>query len=405
MFHWDIRSVLLAVASFHAVVVSILLFIRYHRRTYLSDRLLAFFLISISATLSEQIAGWLKLYVGQGLTFFPFGEAFLFAPLAYLYVCSITNSEYRWQRKSWLHLIPAAIYFAVHFLVWFHPVPEKQLWIQWLAEKHWFELEGYGSVVVFSLYLFKTIYRYRAYLKWLPNEYANPEKYKLYWLGNFIVLLGLYYLIFLGFGITASYYGWLDYGIQFWQYLILAIIIYYISITGYAYVQKYAVAFDLDDQALSENPDNGLTLHFAPLSGLPKAFNALSPADDAQGTPQLLGSELADISIVKQKLLQHLQDNRPYLDAEITLSQLAAQLDKPPYLITQAIKSTTAKNFNDLINGYRVQAVIEKLKNGEHKTKTLLGIAYDCGFNSKATFNRVFKKAKNISPKAFVESL
>jgi AraC-like DNA-binding protein len=60
-------------------------------------------------------------------------------------------------------------------------------------------------------------------------------------------------------------------------------------------------------------------------------------------------------------------------------------------------------NFNDFVNYYRVQAVVEKLKMGEQKTQTLLSIAYDCGFNSKATFNRAFKKAMGTSPKNWME--
>ena len=60
-------------------------------------------------------------------------------------------------------------------------------------------------------------------------------------------------------------------------------------------------------------------------------------------------------------------------------------------------------NFNDFINYYRVLAVQEKLKGGEHKRQTLLGIAYDAGFNSKATFNRAFKKVTGLSPKEWLE--
>ena len=60
-------------------------------------------------------------------------------------------------------------------------------------------------------------------------------------------------------------------------------------------------------------------------------------------------------------------------------------------------------NFNDFINHYRIEAVKEKLKKGEHKTSTLLGIAFDCGFNSKATFNRAFKKSTTVSPKDYLQ--
>ena len=62
-------------------------------------------------------------------------------------------------------------------------------------------------------------------------------------------------------------------------------------------------------------------------------------------------------------------------------------------------------NFNDFINHYRIEAVKEKLQKEEHKTSTLLGIAFDCGFNSKATFNRAFKKSIDLSPKDYLKNL
>jgi AraC-like DNA-binding protein len=62
-------------------------------------------------------------------------------------------------------------------------------------------------------------------------------------------------------------------------------------------------------------------------------------------------------------------------------------------------------NFNDYINHHRVESVKKAFTNGEHKTTTLLGIAYDCGFNSKATFNRAFKKNTGLSPKEYIAKL
>ena len=59
--------------------------------------------------------------------------------------------------------------------------------------------------------------------------------------------------------------------------------------------------------------------------------------------------------------------------------------------------------FNDFVNYHRVQAVIAQLQDGRHKAQTLMSIAYDCGFNSKATFNRAFKKATGKSPQEWLK--
>ncbi len=72
--------------------------------------------------------------------------------------------------------------------------------------------------------------------------------------------------------------------------------------------------------------------------------------------------------------------------------------------LSQVINSGFHKNFNDFINSFRVNAFKEKLNEGKHEQLSLLGIAFDCGFNSKATFNRVFKKITHTSPSEFLNS-
>ena len=73
--------------------------------------------------------------------------------------------------------------------------------------------------------------------------------------------------------------------------------------------------------------------------------------------------------------------------------------------LSEVINEGFGKNFNDFVNSYRVEAVKQMLQDGKQKQLSLLGIAYDCGFNSKATFNRVFKKIAQTSPTEFVNSL
>jgi len=62
-------------------------------------------------------------------------------------------------------------------------------------------------------------------------------------------------------------------------------------------------------------------------------------------------------------------------------------------------------NFNDFINHHRIEAVKKMFEAGEQDNITLLGIAFDAGFNSKASFNRAFKKSTSLSPKEYVQKL
>ena len=73
--------------------------------------------------------------------------------------------------------------------------------------------------------------------------------------------------------------------------------------------------------------------------------------------------------------------------------------------LSEAINSGVGKNFNDFVNSYRVKEVEQMLQDGKQEQLSLLGIALECGFNSKATFNRVFKKMTGQSPSQYVSSL
>lgn len=98
-----------------------------------------------------------------------------------------------------------------------------------------------------------------------------------------------------------------------------------------------------------------------------------------------------------------MQQDELYKDAELTLSQLAKNLSTNSSVLSKVVNQGFGLNFNDFVNEYRVKAVTELLKAGEQKNQTLLGIAFDCGFNSKATFNRAFKKQTGLSPKEWLE--
>ena len=72
-------------------------------------------------------------------------------------------------------------------------------------------------------------------------------------------------------------------------------------------------------------------------------------------------------------------------------------------VLSHVISKGFAKNFNDFVNEYRIDEVKAKLKNVD--APTLMAIAFDSGFNSKATFNRAFKKFTCVAPKEFQGNL
>jgi AraC-like DNA-binding protein len=366
----DLRSFFLLLAALQALIFASLLIFRATRDQRLSDKLLTFFLVALAATLSEHIAGWMNWYQGQGLTFFPFGSNFLYAPLAYLYVKSVTNAQYRFRGKEWLHLLPAVLYFIVHLSIWSMAVPEKMKLIEILGRNNYFFIEGAIDLLVLTLYTVLAVRHYFAYIQWLGNEFSNLLPLTLTWLRNFLIILAAVCVVDWGFGLVSLFYNyWHD--VRYWDYFIRAILLYYLSIAGYTHTQRTDLVFQ-----------------------------------DAKPTELVTESikTSSEESLPKAQVVKYVNETKPYLDAELTLNQLAQQLSLPASLVSQTINSSLGKNFNDFINEYRVQEICARLKMGEHKSKTLLGVGLDSGFNSKATFNRSFKKVTGITPKEWLDS-
>jgi len=97
-------------------------------------------------------------------------------------------------------------------------------------------------------------------------------------------------------------------------------------------------------------------------------------------------------------------NEKPYLDSELSLIKLAGLLYIPSHHLSQIINEQLGKNFFEFINEYRVEEVKLLMAKNKDRKYTLLSIAYDSGFNSKSTFNSIFKKYTGITPKQYMNT-
>lgn len=102
-----------------------------------------------------------------------------------------------------------------------------------------------------------------------------------------------------------------------------------------------------------------------------------------------------------EQLLEIIENDRPYLDGELRLSDLADKMDIPSHQLSQVINRATGKNFFDFINGYRIGFAKVLLDDSKEQDVNMLDIAMQSGFNSKASFNRVFKKETGLTPSQY----
>ncbi len=105
----------------------------------------------------------------------------------------------------------------------------------------------------------------------------------------------------------------------------------------------------------------------------------------------------------RKKLLTHIEQEKPFLDPDLTLRSLASQINIHPNKLSWLINEIHEQNFNQFINKHRIEHFKELALDPNNSLFSLLGLAYESGFNSKTVFNTYFKKATGFSPKAWIE--
>jgi adenylate cyclase len=116
--------------------------------------------------------------------------------------------------------------------------------------------------------------------------------------------------------------------------------------------------------------------------------------------------ELLDTNIVADytsRLLNYTRDAKPYLNPDLSLRILAQQIDIQPNQLSWLLNESIGKNFNEFINHYRVDAFKSLSNDPKNAHITLMGLAYESGFNSKTVFNTYFKKETGLTPKQYIK--
>lgn len=107
------------------------------------------------------------------------------------------------------------------------------------------------------------------------------------------------------------------------------------------------------------------------------------------------------IQQLKEKVLNHIETNKPYLNPELTLIDLAKQLDISRNQLSHVINIGVGDNFYNLINTYRVEEVKKLIEEDSVKQFKIMSLANEAGFNSKSSFNSIFKKMTGLTPSEY----
>jgi AraC-like DNA-binding protein len=136
------------------------------------------------------------------------------------------------------------------------------------------------------------------------------------------------------------------------------------------------------------------------------APSLLPPKEDDHSLPENTGKSLLDqgeIHSLLPRLAQSMQEEQLFLNPTLSLRDLAAHLQTTANKLSWLLNEQIGSNFNEYVNSFRLEAFKQKALDPANEHFTLLGLAFESGFNSKTVFNSFFKKAEGQTPRAWLK--
>ena len=410
IFDFNFYSSLLLIFFVHGLVYAFLLWQKSIKNDSQPEKWLALFLILCILYIAPWMLGFAGWYDHQpyrdAMFYLPLMHVFFIGPIIFFYVQSLLNPTFIFGKKQWVHLWPGFAYLGYNIIIF---ITDKLV-----LKKYYFYADGmdkdfeswyqYAGFISMAVYFYLSLRYYQLYKKLIVQVISYADAVLFKWIKNFLLAflsMLLVRLFFYGLSFIPAFEK-LSYIGPWWEYFSFAIIFYYIAITGYANAVQTKVPFKVH---LLGNQKSVLLLQsYANISYTDKSN--IDEAEIIEFEPKRPIVNKEDETLLAEwqpKIIELLQNQKLFEDPELSLTQVAKQLKTNPSIISKVINQGFQLNFNDFINKHRIDAVKKKLQAGELKTQTMLGIAFDSGFNSKATFNRAFKKLTGLSPKDWME--
>lgn len=308
-----------------------------------------------------------------------------FGPYLYLYTTYLVERQARFDYKDLLHFLPfifiTACYFAffkevVDFTDVNYFQEDSYLWVRVL-----FGLVFIASIVCYTVLTYIKLRRFRKEMS--SNFSYLTRQLQLVWL-NFIP--ALFVLLFTVYFVTGAINAF-----SFRKVIDLTALSH-IGLTVIAFAISY---FGVRQMSLFR--PNYVKVEDKQPTVSETAVEETQEGDEPEKKTKARFTDEQALALI-DKLNRHMEEEKPYLNPELTLYDLSSQLNLSKNELTDLLNNHMGKNFFAFVNEFRLKAVIRKFENPDYSHYTIIAIAYDCGFNSKSTFNSIFKQYTGQTP-------
>lgn len=289
----------------------------------------------------------------------------IFTPIfLYFSVVFFTNPDYQFKRSDLLCFIVPVVYIALQ--------------LKFRCVNPYYSILTFVNILHNLPYIAIVYFKIRRHQRGIQSISSNTESINLQW------LIRILFLLFIVIVITVFYelYNALIYKMH--QHLAMDLLFLFIAYTTSYYLLRQKEIYPTNREERKEL-----------LAVEQEELEEQIPADKKK----LIAD--AEFDECKKRLLHLMADKKPYLDGELNLLELARLVDLNSHQLSYLINKGFDENFFQFVNKYRVEHAKVLLLNTKDNRFSLLGIAYESGFNSKTSFNTVFKKMTKLTPSEF----
>jgi AraC-like DNA-binding protein len=289
----------------------------------------------------------------------------------FLYVAAVTNQYHKHRWQVLLHFLPISMGYIYLFPLLLSN-SERKINFYLNGFEGYRQFMQYGLILIFIsgiVYVVWSIFLLYQHSKHIRNHFSNLEDVSLRWLWFLTIGMGLVWSIVI---VTNN-----D------VYIFIGVSIFVILI-GFFGIQQKRIFVSTE-------------------RGLPNEIDEASNDEIKKYAKSGLKDEVANQTY--KDLFNLFIEEKYYKKNDLSLEDLASELNINSNYLSQIINEKEGKSFYDFVNSFRLEAFKQMIKDQQHEQFTLLALAFECGFNSKSSFNRYFKKQTGQTPSEFVKTL
>lgn len=369
-----------------AIFASVLLFTK--RPISLQDKIMIAWLVVMAFRF------WL---VATGITHSPFfdigfSEALIpmtFGPFLYLYCKYLINENEKMPTKDLVHFIP--FIFLLFYELFQRNFGEKTTQVGYdISINLLFML----STLIYSSLVFILLRKYRKTIRFNIFSYDTSSN-RLFWL-NYVAIVSVvsfsFYLLYM---LVNEPSDESNFNLQYISTFALVVLAFSVSYFG------------VTQKSISNVKEDTRHYGFRSIASdlVDKVFGISNIGRVKRKTESSQNHALEEIPALKKKQIKELKalmvEDKPYLNTELTLQDLADKINIPKHQLTALFNNYMGVNFFEFVNEYRIEEAKKRLVDETYEPLTIIAIAYDCGFNSKSTFNTLFKEMVGKTPSQY----